>query len=149
MIAIRDLPKTVASDNGSNFIRAITLLHELSLMLQFDETNDVIGSMEVYATIFAYFGCSHEASVKSLDLNFCRTKGSVEQTFEQLSPSVKGIEAMLESRPLTNFLSSLDALQCLVELGNISIGHRRYIAVSSAFTRTFNWKRLDFIRRYI
>jgi hypothetical protein len=106
-IARRGKPKTIYSDNGTNFQGASTQLHEVCNMLQFSS------QMARVQDFLATEGCdlrfipSHgphfrlwEAAVKSVKNHLRRTLGAHVATYEELCTLLAELEACLNSRPL-------------------------------------------------
>ena len=106
--ARRGKPRTIYSDNGTNFQGAANQLHDLYSMLQSP------GQMAAIHDHVASEGCTWhfippqaphhgglwEAAVKSMKHHLKRTLGSTIATYEELCTLLTEIEACLNSRPI-------------------------------------------------
>lgn len=97
----------IYSDNGTNFVRANTLL-EIGVKEEEDEYNKtLISEMAKIETQWHFippaspnFGGLWEAGVKSVKTHMKKTIGESKLTFEEMSTLLCQIEATLNSRPL-------------------------------------------------
>jgi len=107
-IARRGKPRTMYSDNDTNFQGASNELHEIYNMLhtssQMTRIQDFLTSegcdWKYIPPHSPHFGGLWEAAVKSMKYHLRRTLGSHIATFEELSTLLAEIEACLNSRPL-------------------------------------------------
>ena len=107
-IARRGKPRTICSDNGTNFQGAANELHAIYKMFQ--STSQMATVQEFLATEGCewkfipphgpHFGGLWEAAVKSMKYHLRRTLGSQVATYEELCTLLAKIEACLNSRPL-------------------------------------------------
>jgi len=107
-LARRGKPKTIYSDNGTNFQGAANELHEIYKMLQ--STSQMARIQDFLATEGCnwkfipphgpHFGGLWEAAVKSMKYHLRRTLGAQVATYEELCTLLAEIEACLNSRPL-------------------------------------------------
>ncbi|XP_065094041.1 uncharacterized protein LOC135714581 [Ochlerotatus camptorhynchus] len=104
----RGYPKTMRSDNATNFVGAKTELHELWLLFQ---NQCSTGKIVRYCTNKGiewsfipprspHFGGIWEAGVKQVKHHLKRIVGDRKLTFEELYTTLTQIEAVLNSRPL-------------------------------------------------
>jgi hypothetical protein len=107
-IARRGKPKTIYSDNGTNFQGAAHQLHKVYAMLhsssQMASVQDYLTSEGCNWRFIPPHGPHHgglwEAAVKSMKQHLRRTMGSQISTYEELYTLLTEIEACLNSRPL-------------------------------------------------
>jgi hypothetical protein len=107
-ISRRRKPRTIHSDNGTNFQGAANELHAVYKMLQ--STSQMATIRDFVATEGCdwnfippnapHFGGLWEAAVKSMKYHLRRILGSRVATYEELCTLVSEIEACLNSRPL-------------------------------------------------
>jgi len=107
-IARRGKPRTICSDNGTNFQGAANELHAIYEMLQ--STSQMATVQDFLATEGCewkfipphghHFGGLWEAAVKSMKYHLRRTLGSQFATYEELCTLHAEIEVCLNSRPL-------------------------------------------------
>jgi transposase InsO family protein len=107
-ISRRGKPRTIHSDNGTNFQGAANELHAIYKMLQ--STSQMATIRDFMATEGCdwnfippnspHFGALCEAAVKSMKPHLRRTLGSRVATYEELCTLLSEIEACLNSRPL-------------------------------------------------
>ncbi|XP_038106952.1 uncharacterized protein LOC119766466 [Culex quinquefasciatus] len=104
----RGCPKTMHSDNGTNFVGAKTELHELWQMFQNECATKKITSYCVEKGIewsfipprSPHFGGIWEAGVKQVKHHLKRIVGERKLSYEELYTTLTQIEAVLNSRPL-------------------------------------------------
>lgn len=127
-VSRRGLPRTIHSDNGTNFVGANNVLKDLQKFLSSHHTQKEITQHLLEQRIDWHFipprapafGGLWEAGVKSMKHHLHRSIGDTKLTFEELSTVVSKIEAILNSRPITpisndpNDLSSLTAGHFLI-----------------------------------
>jgi len=107
-IARRGKPKTIYSDNGTNFQGASNQLHEIYKMLhsssQMARVQDFLANegcdWKFIPPHGPHIGGLWEAAVKSMKHHLRRTLGSHVATFEELCTLLTETEACLNSRPL-------------------------------------------------
>ena len=113
-VARRGLPKTLYSDNGTNFVGANNELKEIKGDLQRLAKDDIWLNYLLENNIEWHFmparsphmGGLHEAAVKSAKRHLLRVVGNARLTYEQLYTVICQTEGILNSRPL--FPSSND-----------------------------------------
>ena len=106
-ISRRGCPRTIFSDNGTNFVGASREL-EREFKIVFLESRDRICSHYNHQQLLWKFipaGAPHmgglwEAAVKSFKIHFRKHASHFKYTFEELSTILSRIEACLNSRPL-------------------------------------------------
>ena len=106
-IARRGKPRTICSDNGTNFQGAASELHALYKMLQsaslMATVHDFLateGCEWKFIPHGPHFGGLWEAAVKPMKYHLRRTLGSQVATYEELRTLLAEIESCLNSRPL-------------------------------------------------
>jgi hypothetical protein len=106
-IARRGKPRTIYSDDGTNFQGAANQLHEIYNMLQSAEMTKVQDLLAIEGCDWIFIpphaphhGGLWEAAVKSMKYHLRRTLGAHIATYEELSTLITEIEACLNSRPL-------------------------------------------------
>lgn len=108
-VARRGKPKTIHSDNGTNFVGAKNKLNEIA---QFLKASNIRSSIMDYTAdqgiewVFIpprapHFGGLWEAGVKSIKIHLKRVIGTTPLTFESFSTVLTQVEAVLNSRPLS------------------------------------------------
>jgi transposase InsO family protein len=128
-IARRGKPRTIYSDNGTNFQGAANQLQEIYRMFQ--STSEMTKVQDLLATegcdwkFIPPHGPHHggfwEAAVKSMKHHFRRTLGAHIATYEKLSTLLAEIEACLSSRPLC-ILSDDPFNQTYLSPGHLLVG---------------------------
>jgi len=128
-IARRGKPRTIYSDNGTNFQGAANQLHKIYNMLH--SSSEKARVQDFLATEGCdwkfipphgpHFGGLWEAAVKSMKYHLRRTLGSHTATYEELSTLLAEIEACLNSRPLCT-LSDDPFNQTYLSPGHFLIG---------------------------
>jgi hypothetical protein len=109
-IARRGKPRTIYSDNGTNFQGAANQLYEIYTKLQFSSkmarVQDFLANEGCDWNFIPphgpHFGGLLEAAVKSMKYHLRKTLGSHVATYEELSTLLAEIKACLNSRPLCN-----------------------------------------------
>jgi len=107
-IARRGRPRTIYSDNGTNFQGASHQLHEVYTMLQcptqMTRIQDFLTTegceWKFIPPHGPHFGGLWEAAVKSMKYHLRRTLGAQIATYEEICTLLTEIEACLNSRPL-------------------------------------------------
>jgi hypothetical protein len=107
-IARRGKPRTIYSDNGTNFQGTAKQFHEIYSMLQssseITRVQDFLANEGRDWRVIPPHGPHHaglwEAAVKSMKYHLRRTMGAHNATYEELSTLLVQIEACLNSRPL-------------------------------------------------
>lgn len=128
-IGRRGLPAKIFSDNATNFVGANNRLSELKELFGSEEHRSKVDRYCVHQGIqwkfiparSPHFGGLWEAAVKSLKHHLTRTLHNATLTFEELSTLVVEVEAILNSRPLTQMSDSVLDLQPLTA-GHFLIG---------------------------
>ena len=114
--ARRGISQSISSDNATNFLGARNELRDLYKKIQSFENEKVVQSFLLQKGVnwhfipprAPHFGGLWEAAVKSFKRHFTRVAGAALLTYEQLHTYVVGIEAILNSRPLTPISSDPD-----------------------------------------
>ena len=107
-IARRGIPTQIFSDNGTNFRRASSTLHELYRLLKskgFEQaTQEFISSQGIKWSFIPpsapHFGGLWESGVKSVKFHLRRVIGCTVLNFEEYSTILTQIESCLNSHPL-------------------------------------------------
>ncbi|XP_055315884.1 uncharacterized protein LOC129575818, partial [Sitodiplosis mosellana] len=107
-IARRGEIKTINSDNGTNFVAANRLLHELTIIEKEEFNDEVANELTTQGIMWKFsppaaphFNGLVEAGVKTIKTHLKRALGEQKFTFEELSTLLAQIEAAANSRPLT------------------------------------------------
>lgn len=108
-ISRRGHPRSLSSDNGSNFRGAHNKLRELYTWISSNETKGKISSFltsthiewHFIPPLASHFGGLWESNIKSIKHHLHRTLGNAVLTFEETYTVLSQIEAILNSRPLT------------------------------------------------
>ncbi|XP_073841440.1 uncharacterized protein [Musca autumnalis] len=149
-ISRRGCPKTIFSDNGTNFVGASREL-EREFKLALDEIRAKLRSKFQYQELSWKFnpaGAPHmgglwEAAVKSFKIHFRKIAKNLKYTFEEFSTILTRIEACLNSRPLCPMNDSLDATVALTP-GHFLIGS----PILAPPEPIINESPLDIVNRY-
>ena len=120
-ISRRGRPTVIMSDHGTNFVGASRELKELGNFLQKQASRKAISEFCSYRGIqwrfiperSPHFGGIWEAAVKSTKYHLKRVVNDTKLTFEEMCTLLTGIEACLNSRPLTPLHSVEDAIEVL------------------------------------
>ncbi|XP_075170473.1 uncharacterized protein LOC142242836 [Haematobia irritans] len=127
-ISRRGCPKTIFSDNGTNFVGASREM-EKDLRCVFKEGRDKVCSAYQFQQLSWQFipaGAPHmgglwEAAVKSFKTHFRKHASGFKFTFEEFSTVLSRIEACLNSRPLCPMSESSQELVALTP-GHFLVG---------------------------
>ncbi|XP_075158049.1 uncharacterized protein LOC142231320 [Haematobia irritans] len=127
-ISRRGCPKTIFSDNGTNFVGASREM-EKDLRCVFKEGRDKVCSAYQFQQLSWQFipaGAPHmgglwEAAVKSFKTHFRKHASGFKYTFEEFSTVLSRIEACLNSRPLCPMSESSQELVALTP-GHFLVG---------------------------
>ena len=125
-ISRRGKPTVIMSDHGTNFVGAA---REINDFLKQPKSHKAISEFCSYRGInwkfmperSPHFGGVWEASVKRIKYHLKRVAGEVKLTFEELYTLLTGVEACLNSRPLTPLHSAEDGIEVLTP-GHFLIG---------------------------
>lgn len=146
-IARRGKPKTIFSDNGTNFVganRQITELYKL-LVQNKDHLNGIFAIEKINWNFIPphtpHFGGMWEAGIKSVKQHLKRVTSGASLTFEEFSTVLTQIESILNSRPLTQLSSDPHDFQVLTP-AHFLIGRPYTLAADQDVTDT-NVTRLD------
>jgi hypothetical protein len=128
-IACRGKPRTIYSDNGTNFHGAAKQLYEIYCKLQspseLTKVQDFLANEGCGWRFIPHHGPHHEglweAAVKSMKYHLRRTLGAHIATYQELSTLLAEIEACLNSRPLCT-LSDDPFNQTYLSPGHFLIG---------------------------
>ncbi len=107
-VARHEVPKTILSDNGTNFMGAKNELSELHSMLQSKKIADTIHNFSASNSIdwkfspsmSPHFGGMWEAGVKTMKTLLRKHVRDHRLTFEELTTVLAEVEATLNSQPL-------------------------------------------------
>jgi hypothetical protein len=136
-IARRGKPRTIPSDNGTNFQDAANQLHEVYKMLHSsaemvrvqDYPSKEGCDWKFIPPHAPHFGGLWEAAVKSMEHHLRRTLGFHIATYEELCTLFAEIEACLNSRPLCT-LSDDPFNQANLSTGHFVIGEPLTILIN-------------------
>ncbi len=121
-IARRGMPRTIWSDNGTNFVGAAK---EIKNLVSNPALSDYCSHQGIHWKFVPehapHFGDLWEASVKSFKQHLRKIVGEVKLTYEELTTTLTQIEACLNSRPLTPLPEDSDRLKVLIP-GHFLIG---------------------------
>lgn len=114
------IPKTMYSDNGSNFVGSTTELskaQEKAMKEQMEEIAALLANdgvqWEFNPPTASHFGGIWEAAVKSMKYHLNRIVGSAHLTFKELITLLCQIECALNSRPICSLSDDPDDLNFL------------------------------------
>lgn len=128
-ISTRGLCQNIYSDNGTNFVGANAELQELYKLLSSTEHQNKITEYCKADNIIWHFqppgspnfGGLYEAGVKLVKFHLKRVMANASLTHEELYTLIKEVEAVVNSRPITQISDSPDDLQALTP-GHFLIG---------------------------
>ncbi|XP_018399979.1 PREDICTED: uncharacterized protein LOC108777551, partial [Cyphomyrmex costatus] len=159
-ISRRDKPICMYSDNGSTFIGAHNQIKEIRDFLNSQQVQaDVKQFLCEQETTWSFippnaphFGGLWEAAVKSAKYHMSRIVGRANLTFEELQTVLAEIEAILNSRPLTQISSDPNDLSCLTP-GHFLVGTAMNSLPCRDLSdvnenRLMRWQRVDQIRQH-
>ena len=105
MASRRGLPREMWSDNGTNFVGAVNELRDLIEALDHDlitaKTTDKGVNWHFNPPGGPHFGGVHESMVKSAKRALNAIVGNADLNDEELMTALIGVEALMNSRPLT------------------------------------------------
>lgn len=154
-VARRGNPALIYSDSGRNFIGAARSLKECAQFLR-DNHDNILTHLSTLDIVWrnapptgSHFGGLYEAGVKSCKLLLKRLIGDQVLTFEEFATVLARVEAVLNSRPLTEApLMPQDSCDYL-SVGHILIGRPLTappeIPVDDKCTPTQRWERVRHI----
>ncbi|XP_041972782.1 uncharacterized protein LOC121728634 isoform X5 [Aricia agestis] len=152
-VARRGKPRSITSDNGTNFVGACNEIYK------FINSSNVASEMAQEGIEFIFtpaysphFNSLAEAAVKSTKKHLKRLLNQTHFTFEELATCLTHIEAVLNSRPLTP-LSSDPKDFCVLTPAHFLIGRPLLCVPCSQVTdanisRLDRWKRVQHIRTH-
>ena len=108
-ISRRGRPRTISSDNGTNFVGARNEIEEIQKLLRSTEHNDQVHNFLTKREIIwkfipplsPHFGGIWEAAVKSFKHHVRRVIGNELLCFEDMNTFIIEIESILNSRPIS------------------------------------------------
>ena len=129
-LARRGIPKTVLSDNGTNFVGAKNELSDLYSMLSCKQTKDAIHHFSASRSLVwkfspsrsPHFGGMWEAGVKIMKTLLRKLVGNRRLTFEELTTVLTEVEATLNSRPILPVHSTSSNGSDVITAGHFFIG---------------------------
>ena len=129
-VARRGVPKTILSDNGTNFVGAKNELSDLYSMLQSKQSKDAIYHFSACHFIdwkfspsrSPHFGGMWESRVKIIKTLLRKLVGGHHLTFEELTTVLTEVEATLNSRPLLPVHSTSPDGYEVITAGHFLIG---------------------------
>ena len=105
MVNQRGLPREVLSDNGTNFVAAERELRELVEKLIQNKITQSVANNGVTCYFnppqTPHFGGAHETMIKAAKRAVRTILGNADVTDEELMTALTGVDALLNSRPLT------------------------------------------------
>ncbi|XP_070526463.1 uncharacterized protein [Cardiocondyla obscurior] len=110
-ISRRDRPKSIYSDNGTNFVGAKKYIKEMYALINNENSRKIIGEFVSELEIkwkfiplnAPHFGGFWEAAVKLTKTHINRVLENAHLTFKEMQTTLCEIEAILNSRPLAPF----------------------------------------------
>lgn len=152
-VARRGKPRSITSDNGTNFVGAS------NEMCRFLQSSNVASEMAQQGIKFIFtpaysphFNSLAEAAVKSCKHHLKRLLHLTHFTFEEMATCLTHIEAVLNSRPLTPLssdphdFSALTPFHFLIGRPFLSVPHSQ--VTEANITRLDRWKRIQHIRQH-
>ncbi|XP_026744728.1 uncharacterized protein LOC113506069 isoform X1 [Trichoplusia ni] len=152
-VARRGKPRSITSDNGTNFVGAS------NEMYRFLQSSNVASEMAQEGIEFIFtpaysphFNSLAEAAVKSCKHHLKRLLHLTHFTFEEMVTCLTHIEAVLNSRPLTplssdpNDFSALTPFHFLIGRPFLTVPHPQVTAAN--ITTLDRWKRIQYIRQH-
>lgn len=152
-IARRGKPRSISSDNGTNFVGASNEI------VKFLQTSKIASEMAqegidfVFAPAYSpHFNGIAEAAVKSTKYHLRRLMQLTHFTFEEMCTCLTQIEAILNSRPLTPLssdpldFSALTPAHFLIGRSLTSVPHPPIVGVD--ISRLQRYQRIESIRRH-
>ena len=159
-IARRGKPQNIYSDNGTNFVGASRQLTELYSLLNAKESKDKLLTYASSESINWHFkppyaphqGGLWEAAVKSAKYHLLRVTKDVKLRFEELQTLLIQIEAILNSRPITNISMDADDIRTLTP-GHFLIGDSLTSYPEPSFEETpsnrlSRWEHVEQLRQH-
>lgn len=118
LISRRGIPRTITSDNGTNFVGAAReLARDFTAVVNSPELRDRCTGLRVewlfYPPGAPHHGGMQEAAVRSVKYHLRRIIGTFTPTTEEIATLLCRIEATLNSRPLTRLRDDADCLEVL------------------------------------
>jgi hypothetical protein len=129
-ISRRGLPRTIFSDNGTNFVKANSMLQELKEKIHIIHNDPVIHrfvadnsiSWEFNPPSAPHFGGLWEAGVKSVKGILYKVVNKSFFTYEEMNTLLVQIEGLLNSRPLAPVSDDISSIECLTP-AHFLVGH--------------------------
>ncbi|XP_043862230.1 uncharacterized protein LOC122756477 [Drosophila santomea] len=160
-IARRGLPSDIFCDNATNFAGTNNKLESLKQFLFKDETTKTIHyfcrsefiSFHFIPPRAPHFGGIWEAAVKSVKGLLNRTLRDTRLTFEELATAAADVEAILNSRPLTQLSSDPNDLAALTP-GHFLVGDAlralpELPPIDDNLDKLDRWKRVSALKHHI
>lgn len=152
-VARRGKPRSITSDNGTNFVGASNDLH------RFLQASNVASEIAQEGIEFNFtpaysphFNSLAEAAVKSCKHHLKRLLHLTHFTFEEMATCLAHIEAVLNSRPLTPLSSDPNDFSVLTPshflIGRPLLAVPYPLMTNAKITRLDRWKRIQFIRQH-
>ncbi|XP_076280097.1 uncharacterized protein LOC143208966 [Lasioglossum baleicum] len=117
-ISRRGIPKTITSDNGTNFIGAAReLAQDFSTITESSELQKHCGDLRIQWSFYPpgapHHGGMQEAAVRSVKHHLRRIMGCFTPTAEEFTTLLCKVEATLNSRPITRVRDDPECLEIL------------------------------------
>ncbi|XP_075990291.1 uncharacterized protein LOC142985934 [Anticarsia gemmatalis] len=153
-VARRGKPRSITSDNGTNFVGASNEMYNFlnSSNVPFEIAQE--GIEFIFTPAYSpHFNSLAEAAVKSCKHHLKRLLGLTHFTYEEMSTCLIQIEAVLNSRPLTplssdpNDFTALTPSHFLIGRPLLSVPCTQ-VTDNTHITRLDRWKRIQYIRQH-
>lgn len=153
-VVCRGKPKSILTDNGTNFVRAFNELYRL-LQESIDASHFTQEGIEFTfsAPYSPHFNGLAKAAVRSTKHHLKRLLEFAYLTYEEMSNLLRQIEAILNSRPLTPLsndpldLSALTSSHFLI--GRPLLSALRPPIADASITRLGRYKRVELLKQHV